>query len=71
MRVKRLDSIENEITVTREALTKLKARYDFLSSHLEKLYEQKKDVESKNIYQKFLSSGKSYNDVMNFLTPSN
>ena len=66
-----LDSIENDIKVTKETLIKLKARYEFLSGHLEELYEQKKEVQSKNIFKKFLTSGKSYDDVMKFLTPSN
>ena len=69
MRIKRLTTIENEINETKETLLRLQRRCDNLASHLEELYEQKKQAQEKNLFAKFISSGKSWADVMKFLTP--
>ena len=47
MRTKRLTTIENE---TKETLLRLQSRCDNLASHLEELYELKKQVQEKNLF---------------------
>lgn len=69
MRIRRLTTIENEINETKETLLRLQNRCSNLEVHLEELYEQKKQVQEKNLFAKFISSGKSWADVMKFLTP--
>ena len=70
MRTKRLTTIENEIHETKDTLLRLQNRCSNLEVHLEELYEQKRKVQEKNLFAKFISSGKSWSDVMNFFNTS-
>lgn len=68
-RTKSLESIEAEIARTEDELEKLQTRYDKTTARLEQLQNQKREYEAKQIMEAYLKSGKSFDEIMTFLTP--
>jgi septal ring factor EnvC (AmiA/AmiB activator) len=68
-RTKSLESIEAEIARTEDELEKLQTRYDKVMTKLEQLQNQKREYETKQIMEAYLKSGKSFDEIMTFLTP--
>jgi hypothetical protein len=46
---------------------KAKAKYDAVAGNLEKLMVQKKEHQARQIMEAFIRSGKSFQEIMNFL----
>lgn len=68
-RMKSISTIEAEIVKTQEELAKIQARYDKTAADLEKLQEQKRQYEAKQIMDAYVKSGKSFDEIMTFLNP--
>ncbi len=66
-RTKSITSIESQIAKTQEDLVKAKAKYDTIADNLEKLMVQKKEHQARQIMDAFIKSGKSFQEIMNFL----
>ncbi len=66
-RTKNISSIEAQITKAQEDLVKAKAKYDAVAGNLEKLMVQKKENQARQIMEAFIKSGKSFQEIMNFL----
>ena len=66
-RTKNISSIEAQITKAQEDLVKAKAKYDAVAGNLEKLMVQKKEHQARQIMAAFIKSGKSFQEIMNFL----
>jgi len=66
-RTKTVASIDSEIARTQDALVKAKARYDAVAKNLEELREKKREHQGKAIMDAFIKSGKSYEEILNFL----
>jgi len=62
-----ITSIESEIVKKQDLLAKAKSRYDALADELKTLLEQKREIQAKEILAAFIKSGKSYDELMNFL----
>ena len=67
--MRRIETIEADISKTLESLARVKARESRLMERLEKLQELKRRVESKKIVDAFRKSKKSYGELMTFLNP--
>jgi len=67
--MRRIETIEADISKTLESLARVKAREGRLMERLEKLQELKRRVESKKIVDAFRKSKKSYSELMTFLNP--
>lgn len=68
-RKKSLESIEAEISAITADMSKLQDRYDKLADKLKDLQEQKRRIEADVIMDAYVKSGKSFNELMTFLTP--
>lgn len=66
-RTKSIASIEAQIAETQEDLVKAKAKYGAIADNLEKLLVQKKEHQARQILEAFIRSGKSFQEIMNFL----
>ncbi len=66
-RNKTISSIDSETAKTQEMLAKVKTRYDSLAKELKTLMDMKREMQSKEIMDAFIKSGKSYSEIMNFL----
>lgn len=66
-RVKSIDSIEAQIAKAQEDLVKAKAKYDAVADNLENLMVQRKEHQARQIMEAFIRSGKSFQEIMNFL----
>jgi len=66
-RTKSIASIEAQITKAQQDLVKAKAKYDAVADNLEKLMAQKKEHQARQIMDAFIKSGKSFQEIMNFL----
>jgi septal ring factor EnvC (AmiA/AmiB activator) len=66
-RTKSIASIEAQISKAQEDLVKAKAKYDTIADNLEKLMVQKKEHQARQIMDAFIKSGKSFQEIMNFL----
>ena len=66
-RTKGIASIEAQIAKAQEDLVKAKAKYDAIADNLEKLMVQKKEHQARQIMEAFIKSGKSFQEIMNFL----
>ena len=66
-RTKSISSIEAQITKAQEDLVKAKAKYDTVAGNLEILMVQKKKHQARQIMEAFIKSGKSFQEIMNFL----
>ena len=67
--MRRIETIEADISKTLESLARVKAREGRLMERLEKLQELKRRVESKKIVDAFRKSKKSYGELTTFLNP--
>lgn len=68
-RMKTISSIDAEIASAQEELQKIQARYDKVAAKLEKLQEQKRSYEAKQIIDAYMKSGKSLDEVLTFFNP--
>ncbi len=68
-RKKSLESIEAEISGITADMSKLQDKYDKLADRLKDLQEQKRRIEADVIMDAYVKSGKSFNELMTFLTP--
>ncbi len=50
-------------------MSKLQDKYDKLADKLKDLQEQKRRIEADFIMDAYVKSGKSFNELMTFLTP--
>jgi septal ring factor EnvC (AmiA/AmiB activator) len=66
-RTKSIASIEAQITKAQQDLVKAKAKYDTIADNLEKLMVQKKEHQARQIMDAFIKSGKSFQEIINFL----
>jgi septal ring factor EnvC (AmiA/AmiB activator) len=66
-RTKSLASLEAQIAKAQEDLVKTKARYDAVADTLEKLLSEKKELQASLIMKAFIKSGRSFQEIMNFL----
>jgi flagellar biosynthesis chaperone FliJ len=66
-RTRTIASIESDIVKKQEMLAKAKSRYDSLAKELKSLIDEKREIQAKEIMAAFVKSGKSYNEIMNFL----
>jgi predicted nucleic acid-binding Zn-ribbon protein len=66
-RTKSLASLDAQITKAQEDLVKAKAKYDTVADTLEKLQNEKKELQARQIMKAFIKSGKSFRQIMNFL----
>ena len=73
-RKKSTATIESEISKTEAEMTKIQDRYNKLADKLKDLklkdlQEQKRQIESEEIMEAYLQSGKSLDEVMTLLKP--
>jgi hypothetical protein len=66
-RKKTVASIDAEIVKAQDSLVTAKTKYDAAVKNLETLMEKKKEHQAREIMDAFLKSGKSYQELMNFL----
>jgi flagellar biosynthesis chaperone FliJ len=59
--------MDSQITKAQDDLVKAKARYDPAAKNLEELLKKKKEYQASEIRDAFIKSGKSYQEIMNFL----
>jgi predicted transcriptional regulator len=63
------ETIETEINKIKANMTRLQDRYNKLADKLKELQEQKRRMEADVIMDAYLRSGKSFDEIMTFLTP--
>lgn len=68
-RKKSTETIDTEINKIKSDMSKLQDRYDKLADKLKDLQEQKRRIEVNAIMEAYLKSGKSFDEIMTFLTP--
>ena len=68
-RKKSTETIDAEITKVKASMSRLQDRYDVLADKLKDLQEQKRKCEADAIMDAFVKSGKSFDEIMTFLTP--
>ncbi|HAE45674.1 MAG TPA: hypothetical protein DCG37_08805 [Lachnospiraceae bacterium] len=68
-RKKSTEAIETEINKVKADMSKLQDRYDKLADRLKDLQNQKRKLEVDAIMGAYLKSGKSFDEIMTFLTP--
>lgn len=68
-RKKSAETIDTEINKIKSDMSKLQDRYDKLADKLKDLQEQKRRIEADAIMDAYLKSGKSFDEIMTFLTP--
>lgn len=68
-RKKSTETIEAEITKVKASMSRLQDRYDVLADKLKDLQDQKRRREADAIMDAFVKSGKSFDEIMTFLTP--
>jgi outer membrane protein TolC len=66
-RTKSLTSLDARIAKAQEDLVKAKAKYDATADTLEKLLNEKKELQANLIMKAFIKSGRSFQEIMNFL----
>ena len=66
-RMRSISSIEAEILKTETELTKAQEKVDAISARLLELQKQKREYESRQIMDAYMKSGKSFQEIMNFL----
>lgn len=67
-RQKKNMSIKDEIAKQEEAVTKSKAKYDADVKKIKDLYAKQDEIKKKELFTAFEKSGKSYDEIMRFLT---
>lgn len=68
-RKKSTEAIETEISKVKADMSKLQDKYDKLADRLKDLQEQKRRLEADAIMDAYLKSGKSFDEIMTFLSP--
>ena len=66
-RTRSISSIEAEISKLEDELSKVQEKYDALAARILELQKQKQDIEAKQVMDAFKRSGKSMQELMNFL----
>lgn len=66
-RTRSISSIDAEISKLEDELSKVQERYDALAARILELQKQKQDIEAKQVMDAFKRSGKSMQELMNFL----
>ena len=66
-RTKTMASIDAKIEKAQTTVEKTKARYDAAIAELEKLYAEKRDLQAKELITEIEKSGKTYEDVLDFV----
>ncbi len=60
-------SIDEKIERAQEDVTRAKKKYDAAVEALEKLMTRKREMQQKELLQAFANSGKSYEEILQFL----
>ena len=68
-RKKSTEAIEAEISKVKSDMSRLQDRYDKLADKLKDLQNQKRRIEGDAIMDAYLKSGKSFDEIMTFLSP--
>ena len=66
-RMRSISSIEADIIKTEAELTKAQEKVDAISAKLLELQKQKREYEARQIMDAYMKSGKSFQELMNFL----
>ena len=66
-RTRSISSIDAEISKLEDELSKVKEKYDALAARILELQKQKQDIEARQVMEAFKRSGKSMQELMNFL----
>lgn len=69
MRVKTIASVDAKIRKTEAEMVKVKARYDELAEELKVLNNERRQLLMEEIMHSFEQSGRSYDELKNFLSP--
>lgn len=64
-----ITSIDAEISKVKQDLIKTQEKQDALAEKLRDLQKEKSDYEAKLIVDAYVKSGKSFEEIMNFLQP--
>jgi predicted transcriptional regulator len=67
-RKKSSESIDTEIKKIKADMSRLQDRYDKLADKLKELEESKRQLEAETIMDAYLKSGKSFDEIMTFLS---
>ena len=70
MRTRTMTSIEADIAKVQAALMRTQKKYDSLAEQLKALFQEKDDLMARALMDTFKKSGKSYEELMKFLTPN-
>lgn len=70
MRTRTMTSIDAEIARIQDLLRKTQARYDALTEELKALFNERDEMMAKSLMEQFRKSGKSYDELMKFLSPN-
>ena len=68
-RKKSSESIDTEIKKIKADMSRLQDRYDKLADKLKELEKSKRQLEAETIMDAYLKSGKSFDEIMTFLSP--
>ena len=66
-RTRSISSIDAEISKLEDELSKVQEKYDALAARILELQKQKQDIEARQVMEAFTRSGKSMQELMNFL----
>ena len=66
-RTRSIPSIDAEISKLEDELSKVQEKYDALAARILELQKQKQDIEARQVMEAFKRSGKSMQELMNFL----
>lgn len=66
-RTRSISSIDAEISKLEDELSKVQEKYDALAARILELQKQKQDIEARQVMEAFKHSGKSMQELMNFL----
>ena len=66
-RTRSISSIDTELSKLETELNKIKEKYDALAERILELQKQKQDIEARQVMEAFKRSGKSMQELMNFL----
>jgi len=63
------ESIEKKLAKAQSRLLKLKTRYDAAAAEVEMLLKRRDELKQKELLEAFVASGRSYEEVLEFLRP--
>lgn len=69
MKTRSITTVRKEIEVNTIRACKFKAKYEKTLELISSLREEVNELEAKSIIDKFVKSGRSFEEVMNFLAP--